>query len=87
MKIQAITFLFFVLMAQMASACPVCEKQQPEITKGLTHGAGPQSNWDWVIIAVITAVTALTLILSLKYLLNPKEKNSNHIKRLILNNE
>lgn len=94
-KINAKTFLFrqytfhfvilFVLLAQAISACPVCEKQQPEITQGLTHGAGPQSNWDWVIIAVIAAITVLTFILSLKYLIKPKEKNANHIKRLILN--
>ena len=46
-------------------ACPACEKQQPKITQGLTHGAGPQSNWDWVIIAVITVITVVTFILSL----------------------
>lgn len=79
--------LLFLLLLQVASACPVCEKQQPKITQGITHGAGPQSNWDWVIIAVIAAITILTFIFSLKYLINPKEKNINHIKRLILNNE
>jgi len=86
MKIRASLILLFVLFLQVATACPVCEKQQPKITQGLTHGAGPQSNWDWVIIAVITAITVLTFIFSLKYLINPKEKDSNHIKRLILNN-
>jgi hypothetical protein len=86
MKISASLILLFVLFLQVATACPVCEKQQPKITQGLTHGAGPQSNWDWVIIAVITAITVLTFIFSLKYLINPKEKDSNHIKRLILNN-
>lgn len=77
--------LLFVLLAQTVSACPVCEKQQPEITQGLTHGTGPQSNWDWVIIAVITAITVLTFVLSLKYLIKPREKGTSHIKRLILN--
>lgn len=67
-------------------ACPVCEKQQPKITQGLTHGAGPQSNWDWVIIAVITVITALTFIFSLRYLIKPGEKDTNHIKQSILNN-
>lgn len=86
MKIRASLILLFVLFLQVATACPVCEKQQPKITQGLTHGAGPQSNWDWVIIAVITAITVLTFIFSLKYLINPKEKDNNHIKRLILNN-
>jgi len=87
MKIRAGLILLFAMSIQVVMACPVCEKQQPKITQGLTHGAGPQSNWDWVIIAVITAITLLTFIFSLKYLIKPKEKNTDHIKRLILNEE
>lgn len=87
MKMRVNLILLFVLFLQLAEACPVCEKQQPKITQGLTHGAGPQSNWDWVIIAVITLITVLTFIFSLKYLIKPGEKNTNHIKQLILNNE
>ncbi|MFV0607150.1 MAG: hypothetical protein ACK5NK_15065 [Niabella sp.] len=78
--------LSFMLVNAAVWACPVCEKQQPKITRGLTHGAGPQSNWDWVIITVITVITLLTLIYSLKFLIKPGEKNANHIKQLILNN-
>jgi hypothetical protein len=63
-------------------ACPVCEKQQPKITQGLTHGAGPQSNWDWVIIGIITTITVFTFIYSLKYLIWPGEKNTDHIKQI-----
>lgn len=85
MKIRASLILLFVLFLQVAVACPVCEKKQPKITRGLTHGAGPESNWDWVIIGVITAITVLTFVFSLKYVIKPKEKNTNHIKRLILN--
>lgn len=77
--------LFFTVSVQFIWACPVCEKQQPKITQGITHGAGPQSNWDWVIIATITAITVLTFIFSLKYLVRPGEKNTNHIKHAILN--
>lgn len=65
-------------------ACEVCQKQQPKVTQGLTHGAGPQSNWDWVIIAVISAITLLTLMYSIKYLIKPRENNTNHIKQSIL---
>lgn len=80
------TFLLIVLLlfTQFANACPACEKQQPKITQGITHGAGPDSNWDWVIIGVISAVTVLTLIFSLKYLIRPGEKNKDHIKLSIL---
>lgn len=87
MKIMAALIVFFMLITQASIACPVCEKQQPKITQGLTHGAGPESNWDWVIIAAITLITALTFIFSLKYLIKPGEKNTDHIKQLILNNE
>jgi len=67
-------------------ACPACKKNQPKITQGLTHGSGPQSNWDWVIIAIIALITLVTLVYSLKYLIKPGEKNDNHIKKSIINN-
>ncbi|MEZ5149346.1 MAG: hypothetical protein R2759_20340 [Bacteroidales bacterium] len=81
--IATITSLVFINLQSIA--CEVCEKQQPKITMGLTHGSGPQNNWDWVIIGIISIITVLTLILSLKYLIRPGEKNSDHIKRFILN--
>lgn len=77
--------LLTLFMVQVTLACPVCEKQQPEITRGLTHGAGPQSNWDWVIIAIVTVITVLVFVFSLKYLIKPGEKDANHIKQSILN--
>ncbi|MCB0458166.1 MAG: hypothetical protein KDC91_10525 [Flavobacteriaceae bacterium] len=86
MKLKYLLSILVVLTAQIATACPVCEKQQPKITQGLTHGAGPQSNWDWIIIAIIMLITVLTLIYSIKYLLKPGEKNENHIKQSILSN-
>lgn len=67
-------------------ACDACDKQQPQITRGITHGAGPNSNWDWLIVGIIFIITVLTLVLSIKYIIKPSEKNDNHIKRLILNN-
>lgn len=66
-------------------ACPVCDEQQPSITQGLTHGAGPESNWDWVIIAVVFLITLFTLWYSIKYLVKPEETEVNHIKKTILN--
>jgi hypothetical protein len=84
MKIKVLFMLLMVLGVQMILACPRCKTQQPKITRGLTHGAGPQSDWDWVIIAFITALTLLTFIFSLKYLIRPGEKNRDHIKQSIL---
>ena len=86
MKVKYLLSVLIIFIAQIANACPVCEKQQPKITQGLTHGAGPQSNWDWVIIAIISLLTVLTLIYSIKYLLKPGEKNEDHIKQSILSN-
>lgn len=86
MKIKSIQVLLIFLSIQVVSACPLCEKQQPKITRGVTHGAGPQSNWDWVIIAVVTAITLLTFVYSLKMIIRPGEKNRDHIKLAILSN-
>jgi hypothetical protein len=85
-KIKTLLLFFVVSPLQSVLACPICEERQPKIARGLTHGAGPQSNWDWVIIALIGAVTLLTFIFSLKYLISPGEKNTDHIKQSILNN-
>lgn len=71
----------------LATACPVCERQQPKILQGITHGSGPESNWDFVIIAVASLIVVATLFYSVKWLLRPGEKSGSHIKYLILNNE
>lgn len=68
-------------------ACPVCEKNQPALLKGITHGAGPDSQWDYLIIFIMTGIVLGTLLVSLKYLIRPGEKNSRHIKNLVLNME
>mgnify|MGYP001175456162 CR=1 FL=1 len=66
-------------------ACPACEKQQPKLLRGITHGAGPSSNWDYVIILAAVVVVLATLYFTVKWLLKPGEKEMNHIKRTILN--
>lgn len=86
MKVKSLLTLIIILFSQIIWACPVCDKQQPKITQGITHGAGPQSNWDWVIIGIMTVITILTLVYSIKYLIKPGEKNADHIKKSILSN-
>ncbi|MBC7566492.1 MAG: hypothetical protein H7223_05955 [Pedobacter sp.] len=66
-------------------ACPACEKQQPKLLQGITHGAGPDGNSDYVIIACAVIIVLFTLFYSIKWLLNPGEKSDNHIKQIILN--
>ncbi len=82
--------LFSLLMLAMAAvplwACDVCERQQPKILRGISHGTGPQHSWDMPIIAIAAAVVLLTLVLAVKYLVWPKERSETHIKRVILQN-
>lgn len=68
-------------------ACPVCERNQPKILRGITHGAGPESKWDYVIVWSAIAIVAATLFFSVKWLIRPGERSDHHIKRFILNNE
>lgn len=80
-------FLMFLLVTAniAAFACPACEKQQPKILRGITHGAGPQSDWDYVIVWATVIIVLVTLFFSVKWLINPKEESLNHIKRTVLN--
>jgi len=82
-------FAFAILILAHISiyACDVCEKQQPEILRGITHGPGPQSNWDYLIVSVGAAIVVATFFFSIKWLLSPGEKRENHIKRIVLNYE
>lgn len=79
-------FLFgiFILSLVEGVACPACEKQQPELLKGISHGTGPESSWDMVIVWAIVVIVLFTLIFSIKFLVKPGEKSKNHIKRFIL---
>jgi phage shock protein PspC (stress-responsive transcriptional regulator) len=76
-----------LLAYAVATACEVCKKQQPKVLRGITHGAGPQSDWDYVIVGVITVVVVITLFYSIKWLVKPGEEEISHIKNSILNPE
>lgn len=67
-------------------ACPVCERQQPALLKGITHGAGPEGRFDFIIVFAAIIIVIFTLFFSIKWLIRPGEKSGDHIKRLILNN-
>ncbi|GAA4423519.1 hypothetical protein GCM10023188_02430 [Pontibacter saemangeumensis] len=76
--------LFTTLLSLAAFACPVCEKQQPKVLQGISHGAGPQSDWDYVLVWATMFVVVLCLFFSIKWLVRPGEKGSDHIKRTVL---
>jgi hypothetical protein len=77
-KIIVLLLLLFVQLA--VYACPVCERNQPKFMRGIVHGAGPESNWDYVSIVITGIIAILTLIYSIKWLIKPNENNINHIK-------
>lgn len=69
----------------IAMACPVCERNQPKLLKGIVHGAGPQTNWDYISVWMTAIITIITLFFTIKWLIKPGEKNDDHIKYSILN--
>ena len=77
--------ILFLCPALAVLACPVCEKQQPKVLRGITHGAGPQSQWDYVIVGIGVVIVLLTLLYSLKWIFRPGEKSESHIKQMIFN--
>jgi len=83
MKNFLLTFVL-ILFSASGYACPVCDQRQPKLLRGITHGAGPDSNWDYLIISVMGAIVLATLYYSVKWLLVPGEKSAKHIKRHIL---
>lgn len=80
----------FLLVSFMAIhfyslACEVCQKQQPKVLKGIAHGAGPASDWDYAIVWFMVLIVVVSLFYSIKWIIRPGEKDKNHIKRVILN--
>lgn len=79
-------FLSFLmtLATVPAFACKVCEENQPGIFKGITHGVGPTGNLDFIIVTIATVIVIIFLILSIKYIINPGEKDPDHIKNIVV---
>jgi hypothetical protein len=68
-----------------ALACDACKKQQPKFLQNIAHGRGPDSQWDYLIVAVMVVITLYILIATIKCIIKPSEQNNQHIKRIILN--
>jgi hypothetical protein len=84
MKTKIAILVLLLITQSYYKACEACDLKQPKITRGLTHGAGPQSFWDWIAVGIIVLISALTVIYFIKYTLKPESKKSNHIKNSIL---
>lgn len=50
-----------VTLGIASKACPACEAQQPKILRGIVHGAGPTSNWDYVA-GIVTLIIVLVVL-------------------------
>lgn len=82
---KGLLFLLFLAGASVSAyACEVCQARQPEALKGITHGTGPQGDADLIIIWGAVVIVAVTLFLSIKYLVKPQESAPDHIKNSIL---
>ncbi len=82
---KSLSIIFLLILRIAAIACPACEKKQPKILAGITHGAGPDSNWDYVIVWATVLIVLATLFYTVKWLIKPGENSGNHIKRTVLN--
>lgn len=84
MKERALLTLLFITTGVAVWACDACQKNQPVPLRGITHGTGPQGQWDLVIVWGAGIIVTITLILALRMLLRPGEGQAGHIKRIIL---
>ena len=66
-------------------ACELCKKNQPRILENITHGAGPTGTLDYIITWSAAVIVTITLVLSVKLLIRPKETDNGHIKNIVLN--
>ena len=84
-KVFLLTFSL-VFLANVASfACEACNQNQPKILRNITHGSGPQSNWDYFVVIVMVLITVYTLYATIRCFLTRKtEVKYNDIKNTIL---
>jgi hypothetical protein len=87
MKKNIVFTLVLAAIRLTAWSCPACQQQQPKVLRGITHGTGPQHQWDMPIVWTTMVVVLFTLFFSIKWLIRPGEQGKDHIKRLVLNYE
>lgn len=68
-----------------AIACEACKKQQPKLLQGITHGPGPDSNWDYLIVSIMVAITVYSFYAMIRYMAKSRDKMHQDIKNSILN--
>ncbi|HEY8784175.1 MAG TPA: hypothetical protein VIM16_21280 [Mucilaginibacter sp.] len=81
----AFTFGIWVSINSLAFACEACKQQQPKFLQGITHGAGPTGNWDYIIVSIMVLITLYSFYALIKYLAKPDNPRHQDIKKIILN--
>lgn len=87
MNLKHTLALAALIVIKSINACPICEKAEPRILRGIVHGAGPQNRWDYPIVLAVAAITVLVGFYSVKWLIRPGETAGDHIKYHILHND
>lgn len=85
MKRVSILFLLTFVSKSALKACEVCKEKQPEALANITHGSGPNSNLDYIIIWSAVVIVGLTLFYSIKHLIKPESGKPHHIKNIVTN--
>lgn len=80
-----ITTITLFLISFTSFACPTCEKAQPKFFRGITHGAGPESNLDYLIIGFTAIIVLYCGCITVSRLIKPNEMQKEHIKNAFLN--
>lgn len=86
MKKTAITsFVLLLTNFSSALACEVCKKNQPKVLENITHGSGPTGTIDYIITWSAVVIVTITLVMSIRFLIRPKETGVDHIKNIVMN--
>ncbi len=80
----AFLLLPLLLNIRVAKACEACNQRQPKLLQGITHGSGPESWWDYVVVVFMLMVTVYSFYATVKCLMRPNEKKYKNIKNFIL---
>jgi hypothetical protein len=84
MKKLILIWLILLWRVVLGWSCEVCERNQPKPLRGIVHGAGPESDWDYISVSLTAMIAFVTLYYSVKWLIRPNENDKNHIKYSIL---
>jgi len=87
MKRNISTFVVFLFSLAGAFACELCKSHQPEMLKDIAHGTGPQGTIDYVIMWSAVVIVFITLVLSIRFLIQPDKLDEKYSIKFLPVNE